>query len=213
LRLEVQDDGHGMTEEVRAHACDAFFTTRANRRGLGLLAVVNCVIAHRGAMEIASTPGRGTRVSVWIPAGGDSAQVSPKLVAPVVAPPASRVLVIDDDELIRCVATRALQHAHFAVVASPCGREGLAMFQRARGTWAAILLDLTMPDLRGENVLRWLRELDVNVPVLLTSGMQDTRAHSEFRRMGANGFIAKPFGAIELVEAIRRIAVAPEPQP
>jgi signal transduction histidine kinase/ActR/RegA family two-component response regulator len=210
--IEVEDDGCGMSDEVRARIFEPFFTTKPLRHGLGLSAVLDIVKEYRGAVEVNSTVGGGTLVQVWLPLKGFPAGVAEVPLAKgdkAVAP--RKILVIDDDELIRSMAMRALERADFRVTCAASGREGLEIFQRERGTWAAIFLDLTMPDLSGREVLTWLREVDASVPVLLTSGFSDLTPNVDFAGMGASGFIAKPFGVLNLIAAMRAVVGNAQP--
>ncbi len=204
--IEVEDDGCGMSDETRVRTFEPFFTTKHLRHGLGLCAVLEVVKACAGAIEVHSTVDGGTLVQVWLPlcefpAGIPAVPLTKngKSAAP------RKILVIDDDDLIRSMAMRALDRADFRVTCAASGREGLEIFQRERGTWAAIFLDLTMPDLSGREVLTWLREVDASVPVLLTSGFSEMNANVDFAGMGASGFIAKPFGVLNLIAAVRAV--------
>jgi two-component system cell cycle sensor histidine kinase/response regulator CckA len=204
--IEVEDDGCGMSDEIRARIFEPFFTTKQLRHGLGLCAVLDVVKDYAGAIEVNSTVGGGTLVQVWLPLHGfpaGSPNVPEAKIDKVALP--RKVLVIDDDELIRSMAMRALERADFRVTCAASGREGLEVFQRERGTWAAIFLDLTMPDLSGREVLTWLREVDASVPVLLTSGFSEMQPDLDFAGMGASGFIAKPFGVLNLIAAVRGV--------
>ena len=203
--IEVEDDGQGMSNEIRARIFEPFFTTKTLRHGLGLCAVLEIVKEYAGAIEVTSTVGGGTLVQVWLPLCGSPAGLEGLMVKSNKPTVSRKILVIDDDELIRSMAMRALERADFRVTGAASGREGLEIFQRERGTWAAIFLDLTMPDLSGREVLTWLREVDASVPVLLTSGYSEVNPDFDFAGMGASGFIAKPFGAPHLITAVRAV--------
>src|SRR5262249_54747369 len=126
VTLIVEDNGCGMTPEVKARIFDPFFTTKFTGRGLGLAAVMGIVRAHRATIDVETTPGRGTRFRVRFPASEHAA-------APRVAAPASEeetlasltVLVIDDEEMVLKVARLALEQFGASVLTAASGMIGV----------------------------------------------------------------------------------------
>jgi nitrogen-specific signal transduction histidine kinase/CheY-like chemotaxis protein len=202
--LSVSDTGCGMTPEVQARIFEPFFTTKevGQGTGLGLAVVFGIVQAHGGWIDVASTPGRGSRFEVCLPAAEAAAPVAEA------APPPARgagecVLVVDDEELVRNLARSVLERRGFRVLTAADGEEALAAY-RARPTEIdAVLLDLTMPRLGGLQALRRLREINPEVRVVISSGHT---MYSDAERMlaaGARAFAAKPYRAEELVRKVR----------
>jgi two-component system cell cycle sensor histidine kinase/response regulator CckA len=117
------------------------------------------------------------------------------------------VLIIDDEPMILNIAAEVLEHAGFQVITATDGEEGLAKF-RAHPDTTLVLLDLTMPKMSGDEVFRELRKLKPSVRVLLSSGYNEQDTTSRFAGKGLAGFIQKPYGAEQLVEAVRNVLQA-----
>ena len=117
VELQVADTGIGMDATTLARIFDPFFTTKFTGRGLGLAAVIGIVRGHRGALRVASTPGVGTTFTIVLPASpGAVLTAVVDTAAPPVAMPTRTVLVVDDDDGVRRLATRALSRAGHRVL-------------------------------------------------------------------------------------------------
>jgi PAS domain S-box-containing protein len=210
VSLEVSDTGVGMTPETRMRIFDPFFTTKFTGRGLGLAAVIGILRSHRAAIKVYSEVGRGSTFRVLFPAVEGAAE-SLRGTGPLQATwrGSGTILVVDDDEAVRNVSKRILERAGFRVLVAVDGVDGIAVFREHQREVRAVLLDVTMPRMGGEETFRQLRQLVPEVRVVLSSGYSAQEATSRFAGKGLAGFVEKPFTPQELIERLRAVLDAP----
>ncbi len=203
--LEVSDNGVGMTQESKLHLFEPFYTTKFTGRGLGMAAVLGIVRGHGGAIRIYSELGVGTTVKVLLPASGTEAASDPAdLLGELDG--MGRVLIVDDDVTVARTADAILTRFGYDVTCVHSGRDALDWFAQNREACAVVLLDLTMPDMNGEQVFTRLRQIDPAVRVILMSGYNEQDATQAFVGKGLAGFLAKPFLVSDVVNAVKRVA-------
>lgn len=198
--VEVRDTGIGMDAATRHRMFEPFFSTKFTGRGLGLAAAIGIIRSHGGAIRVYSEIGSGTSVKLLFPVGS--------------APPArsgteedrwrgaGHILVVDDEESVRTVAAALLRRRGFTVTEARDGLEAISVFGAAPSQFALVLLDLTMPNMNGEDTLRALRHIRPDLGVLLMSGYNEQDVARMFAGRELSGFLQKPFSASELYAAV-----------
>ena len=206
VRLEVADTGSGMSPETLSKIFDPFFTTKFAGRGLGLAALGGIVRRHRGGIRIFSQLGEGTVFTLLFPASHPRLSVATGDDAPEaldVRLGGMTVLVVDDEEGLRLLVADALQMEGATVLQAIDGEDGIEQFNQHRQELDAVVLDLTMPKLSGEEVFRQIKAVRPEVPVVLCSGYTQEDVAKQFIGVKLDGFVEKPFTPSQLIEALR----------
>ena len=208
--ITVTDDGVGIDNETRERIFEPFFTTKTARAGfgLGLATVKEIVSAHGGTMDVHSIVGEGTTFRICLPAAASAKKRrAPSLPAlPNDVPsvrPGTRVLIADDQEMVRRTFERILDAAGCDVITAKDGLEVIARYAEQRNRPDLVVLDLDMPAITGEEVITTLRDLDPQVRILVVSGHHEDNRERSARALGAVGFLRKPFSARVLITAVR----------
>jgi PAS domain S-box-containing protein len=201
--IEVQDDGRGMDASTREQVFEPFFSTKFTGRGMGLASTLGIVRAHGGVAVFESAPARGTTARVFLPRV-DAQEARPARAEQVssAAQVRGRILVVDDDPDVLEVAAEFLRRDGFEVLCAVGGREGVERVQEEQEAIDAVLLDLSMPGLGGEQAFLAMRQIRPDLPIVLATGFSEALGSDRFRAPGASGFVRKPFDQESLVASV-----------
>ncbi len=213
VRISVIDTGCGMDAQTQAHIFEPFFTTKETGKGtgMGLAASYGTIEQHDGAIRVESAPGAGATFHVYLPlAGARERRKSDCLpAATAVAERPGNILVIDDEEVFRRLATDILTPRGHRVVTREDGEAGIAYFRDHTEAVDLVIIDMIMPHLGGRATFHALRAIDPDIPVLLASGYSLEGEAQGLLDAGAAGYLQKPFLQQDLIEAVAR-ALAPD---
>jgi PAS domain S-box-containing protein len=203
VQLAVRDTGAGMSPEVAERIFEPFFSTKGPGvgSGLGLTMVHRIVTDHDGVVTVLSAPGRGTEMTVFLPAAA-AVPVTPGAMpsAPAAVTLAGHsILVVDDDALVLSVTATALRRKGWTVSAHEHPGEALAAFARTPEGFSAILTDLTMPHQNGLDLAQHIRRQNAHVPIVIMTGHLTSRAQEQGAQVPNLHFIQKPFEMNQLL--------------
>ncbi|MGM0574511.1 MAG: hybrid sensor histidine kinase/response regulator [Myxococcota bacterium] len=206
VRLRVEDTGHGIPRHLTHRVLQPFFTTRraAGRRGLGLAVVDDAVRSLGGSMDLESTPGRGTSVTVELPAhqeGASAARPSSEGGRSEDRASGRRVaLVADDNRGIRSLITAALQEQGLEVLSVPDGEAAAEALEELSDSPTVCVLDVVMPGRDGLAVARLARHRFPATRIVVVSGHPEPTDPVEDER-AYDVYLSKPFRLADLLRA------------
>jgi two-component system cell cycle sensor histidine kinase/response regulator CckA len=213
VMLSVSDTGQGMDEATRARIFEPFFTTKERGRGtgLGLATVYGIVEQSGGSITVASELGYGSTFKVYLPATSDRPSRQPPSSGRVAAsyPPVT-VLLVEDEEMVRAVARRALEQHGIRVIEAENASRALSLFNAGPGRFQAVVTDVVMPGMSGPALVEELLSLEPNLKVLFVSGYTDNDLVQQGVTERGFLFLQKPFAPLELVNKVRELT-APAP--
>lgn len=212
--LEVTDTGCGMDQETQLRLFDPFFSTKLMGRGLGMSAILGIVRAHRGAIFVDSSVGKGTTIRALFPAGEappreaetNAISGNPHSQSGEQRPREGTVLLVDDEAMVRNVCTQILKRLGWRVIAAADGPEAIELYQKSPAGIDCVILDQSMPQMDGTTVFRALRAINPAVKVILSSGYSNDQATGQcLTAEGLSGFIQKPYTVDGLRQELARI--------
>ncbi|OPY72623.1 MAG: Blue-light-activated protein [Syntrophorhabdus sp. PtaU1.Bin058] len=204
--IEIEDTGTGIDETLRQKIFEPYFTTKGNSSnlGMGLYLVDKVIKGHGGFIEVESSEGRGTKFSLYLPLPADRMQ---KKAAQEKAQNSEilkgkTVLVVDDEDIIRELLKRTLTETGARVLEAGNGSDCLKTFQDHVDEIRVIILDMIMPGLKGDDVLKKIREIRQDVIVIIASGFMGDEQRIKIKEYRPDGFLDKPFTDRDIIKSI-----------
>ena len=210
VKISIRDRGAGIPREDLSKIFDPYFTTKGeNHSGLGLAVAYFVVKKHGGHITVDSEPDVATTFTIYLPASAEARARVERLTPAPEAPGHGRILIMDDEEIVRAVLGKMLDRFGYETAFARDGAEAIERYRGAMeaGTpFDAIIMDLTVSGgMGGRDAIELLRLVDPGVKAIVSSGYSDDPVMSDFRRYGFDGVIVKPFRADELREALGRV--------
>lgn len=209
LVLHVEDSGTGIEPQVLEQIWDPFFTTKtaAKGSGLGLSTTRGIVAAHQGFITVKTEVGRGTTFRVYLPVSeGEVAEGQGTGVRRESRGNGELILIVDDEESIREVASKILKRCNYQAITAANGREALAAFDAHKGKIALIITDSEMPIQRGAELARNIRSIAPKTRILAMSGHSTSSPFAvEWSDGLASATLRKPFTSEELMAKVGQI--------
>jgi CheY-like chemotaxis protein len=202
VRIDFSDDGPGIPAAIRDRVFEPYFTTKKDGHGLGLATAYAICRNHDGGLTCTSVEGRGTTFSAFFPAADDAPPVVTE-AAPVALPPGeARILVLDDEPLVRDAVRRILMQRGYRVEAVDEGRQAVERYVEAFRTgqpFDLLIMDLTIPGgMGGRDALAEILRHDPDARAIVASGYSDDPTMANYREAGFAGALPKPFHSDQL---------------
>ena len=211
VRLSFADQGCGISKDHIKRIFDPYFTTKSAGIGLGLSSVHSIVGRHGGHIKVSSVPGEGTTLTVHLPSTGKAytEQQASTAVEEIVEHQGGSILVMDDDEMIRNVASSMLAHLGYEVTVCARGEEAIELYKTSMESetpFLMVIMDLTIPGgLGGKQAAEQILSLYPNACLIVSSGYSDDPIMSNFRDFGFSGMISKPYTMLNFEKVLKSL--------
>lgn len=205
-RISVKDQGIGMSSSTIAKIFDPFFTTKDKGRGtgLGMAMVYNIVKQHNGFIGVYSELGLGTTINIYIPELTDKNRENYIKAEDEIIHGTGTILVVDDEDIIRNLASAILEECGYKVITAVNGLDGVNKYKENSDKIDLVLLDMVMPELSGDEAFEKLKEINSDVKVILSSGFKKDSRVGKILRHGVLDFIQKPYTIIKLSRMVAK---------
>jgi PAS domain S-box-containing protein len=208
--LEVQDDGVGISPELREHIFDPFYTTKdvGHGTGLGLSTALGIVRGHEGFIKVYSEPGRGTTFTVYLPVREKTPEHEPPPAPAATTLPRGRgelILLVDDEAAVREVARHTLEAFGYRVISAEDGAQAIGLYAGHREQVALVITDMMMPVMDGAALIRALLRLNPALPIIGASGLSVKAQLDPASQLAVREFLPKPYTAEFLLSLVRRV--------
>jgi PAS domain S-box-containing protein len=206
--IDLTDQGTGINQNDIPRIFDPYFTTKKSGKGLGLATVYSIVKNHDGHINVDTATGRGTTFTIYLPAA-DSETVDLIVNETLTTAIKGKILVMDDEEVIRVIAGEILEFLGYEVEFAGDGNQAIELYKKAMESghpFIAVIMDLTIPGgMGGKETIQILREIDQNITAIASSGYSNDPIMAEYKTYGFSGVITKPYMVSELERALNEV--------
>jgi two-component system, cell cycle sensor histidine kinase and response regulator CckA len=205
LKISVADTGIGIPKSDIERVMEPFYTTKEQGKGtgLGLASVYGSVLIHDGQIDIHSVPKKGTTFEIYIPTPNLPVQTADDTISSKLIYGTGNIMIVDDEDFVRNYGSSALRKLGYTVFDFSDPLEAVGYFEEHHQAVDLVVLDLIMPKMNGREVLEAMRQIDAEIPVVITSGY-GKQQEGDLLKEGARHFIRKPFTLGELSYLVDR---------
>ena len=208
IKISIEDQGIGIPEEHLQKIFDPYFTSKQKGSGLGLATAYSIVKRHDGYVQVESELGVGTTFNIYLPASSEEILMEKELRERIHAGK-GKILVMDDEEIIRDVTGEMIEVLGYEVEFAKDGAEAIELYKKAKESaqpFEAIIMDLTIPGgMGGKETIQELIEIDPEIRAIVSSGYSNDPIMADYRKYGFCGVIAKPYKIKELGEILYKV--------
>jgi PAS domain S-box-containing protein len=208
LALSVVDHGSGIPEEIRSRIFDPYFTTKREGRGLGLAVCHSIMAGHGGTITLVSRVGDGAIFTMYLPVSVDGTPI-PAVRTTSITRGHGRVLIMDDEDVVRRVASKIVLALGYEVEAAIDGRDAIEKWQRAHeqgSPFDVVIMDLTVPGgVGGREAIRELLALDPKAKAIVSSGYSDNPVMANYREYGFCDVLGKPYSVADVSRTLSSV--------
>jgi PAS domain S-box-containing protein len=209
VKLSIKDAGSGISKEHLDKIFDPYFTTKEKGSGLGLSITYSIIKKHNGCITVESEIGTGTTFHIYLPALEKVVLAGEKKKERELILGNGRILLMDDERIVRDVLGTMLRHIGYEVDFAEDGDKTIELYRKAKESGSpfdVVILDLTIPGgMGGEKVIKKLIKIDPVVKAIVSSGYSDDPVMSSFRKYGFSGVLLKPYIIQDLSEVLHRV--------
>jgi len=209
VRIRITDQGRGIPEEVIGKIFDPYFTTKDKGQGLGLALAYSIIKNHSGQIAVESRPESGATFIIHLPATATQLPEPAKVANAEQGSGKGKVLVMDDEEIVRLVLGEMLEYLGCTVGFATNGLEAIELYTHAlqsESPFDAVIMDLTIPGgMGGKEAILQLRKIDPNIKAIVSSGYSNDPVMAEYQKYGFVGVAAKPYRIDELSEQLGKV--------
>jgi two-component system cell cycle sensor histidine kinase/response regulator CckA len=210
--VTVEDTGGGIDEELRNKVFEPFFTTKTENNkklGMGLYLVQKVVRSYGGFIELKSGRDKGTVFTLYFPFTAEQKERPRKQVAPKRDPKKNRILVVDDEKVVRELITGILSAEGFEVLQAKDGPDAIALLKAQSQPVDLVILDMIMPGMDGEEVLQKLREISKTLKVVISSGFMSEEQRDKLKEHDIDDFLDKPYRDTDAITVVKAVLSRP----
>ena len=208
IKISIKDQGTGIPEEYLNKIFDPFFTSKQNGNGLGLTICYSIIKKHNGYITVESKIGHGTTFYIYLPSFQDK-MIETIKVEKNISTGKEKILVMDDEKIVRDVIISMLKHLGYNANGSEDGNEAIMLYKKAmkaNSPFDIVIMDLTIPGkMGGKKAVKKLLEIDPSARVIVSSGYSNDPIMANYKQYGFKGFITKPYKIEELSEILHEM--------